>query len=67
MRIILTILQGLAFVLLALQLLWWFMAIGSGHNIPQETTNIFSINIIILIVVIIGLFFWKRSRKSKEE
>ncbi|RFS17708.1 hypothetical protein D0T08_00180 [Emticicia sp. C21] len=66
MRIILTVLQGIAFVLLALQLLWWFMAIGSGHQIPQKTTNIFSINVIILIVIIIGLFFWKRSRKSTD-
>lgn len=66
MRILLTIFQGLAFVLLALQLLWWFMAIGSGHNIPKETTNIFSMNVIILIMVIIGLFFWKRSRKTKD-
>ena len=66
MKIILTILQAVAFVLLAMQLLWWFMAIASGHNMPKQTTNIFSINIIILIVVIIGLFFLKRRKKSED-
>jgi hypothetical protein len=64
MKLIQTILQWLASILLVGQLFLWLMAIGSGHKIPQKTTDVFLRNIIILVVVLMGLLLWKRRKKS---
>lgn len=39
-------------LLLLLDLLWWMLAIGSGHTIPSSTIRFFLTNPIVLIILI---------------
>lgn len=47
--------------LVVIQLFIWFLALGSGHNLPNDTQIAFLRNSIILIVLLIGVVFWRRN------
>jgi len=60
MKLLSTILLWLAILLLVGQLFIWFLAYGSGHNIPKDTEMAFLRNVIILFVTIVLFYLWKR-------
>ena len=59
MRILITVFIWIAIMLLIGQLFIWFLAIGSGHNIPSDTTSAFLRNVVILLIISVGLSYWK--------
>ncbi len=60
MKLVITILQWLSFILLIGHLFIWFLSYGSGHNISKEIDTAFIRNITILILLIFSLHLWKR-------
>jgi uncharacterized membrane protein (DUF373 family) len=64
MKVLLNIFLGVLIILAVANLLFWIMAIGSGHNIPTTTTNSILLVFIIIGVLIATVVYLKR-RNSK--
>src|SRR5690606_28746123 len=47
-------------ILFIMTLLFWLMAIASGHNIPTKTTNSIYLTLTILSVFILAIIIFKR-------
>lgn len=60
MKLLLTILLWIVCFLILGQLFIWFLALGSGHNLPNDTQTAFLRNIIILIVLLVAIIFWRK-------
>jgi peptidoglycan/LPS O-acetylase OafA/YrhL len=64
MKILLNVFLGVLILLAVANLLFWIMAIGSGHNIPTRTTNSILL-LFILLGVLIALVVYLKRRISK--
>jgi hypothetical protein len=60
MKLLLTVLLWIVCFLILGQLFIWFLALGSGHNLHKDTQTAFLRNIIILIVSLVAIIFWRR-------
>ena len=67
MRFLLTILCWLVGVLILGQLFVWFLALGSGHNLPQATQTAFLQNLIVLIIIGVSGIFWVNVPRNRHK
>jgi preprotein translocase subunit SecE len=65
MKLLLNIFLIVLVVLFFLDLFMWGVAIGSGHNLPKQTTNSFQFTLIILATLIIIILIMKKKIAKK--
>ncbi len=65
MKLLFYTLHRILILLLVLFLLYWMMAVGSGHHIPASTNWSIGISIVVTIVLLALNYFLERKYSSK--
>ena len=59
MKLFFAIVLGFIGILIFGQLFVWFLALGSGHNIPEDTQAAFLRNLVVLGIIFILFTIWR--------
>ncbi len=66
MRIFIIVLQWIVFILILFHLLFWGALYASGHGAPAETEKEIICSILILLVIQVVFYFWKKHLVKKD-
>ena len=67
LKIIINIVLAILIILLVANGLFWFLAIGSGHNIPKSTNYGLAKSFIILVILIVIIYLLKNRITKKPQ